>query len=446
MIGQTFGHGEDKNQAAQLVSHAILGAVLAYVNNGNPAEGGSAAVASEAAAIYLTNQYKDKKEYQNDKGEFIPNLLPEDVKTQIRDLTAAIGAVVGGTVGDSAFNAQIASVVGQNASENNIFGVKGNSQKNNEYFQKEFACKNDPQCLKKVITENALDAMKYVPQEISLSGNKYKVGDIISNPNDGSGLKYVVVNENGVLKGKILSVDDQVYYYVTHKQELVKSIEDISYFSPGANSVLGVYGAAAGQTLLSGIQLSTGQRVLSGIDGAGPIVGFIGAKLIGKVLYKTSKNIDGYTEVSINQTPLEAQRRLNLKDIGGNGQLKPAEAAIGAQLENVLGTMKKYEVESSGIKNKSPDWEITSGPNKGKTVDAMYTTDNLTQKEIDGLNKFYEKNMSSGKGKQNIQDHLQKADFVPVDFRVLTSYNQKIFLDYIKTLPKSQQAQFIIVR
>lgn len=45
------------------------------------------------------------------------------MKTQIRDLTAAIGAVAGGTVGDSAFNAQIAGVVGQNAIENNEFSI-----------------------------------------------------------------------------------------------------------------------------------------------------------------------------------------------------------------------------------------------------------------------------------------------------------------------------------
>ena len=123
VIGQQFGHGEDKNTAAQMVSHAILGATLAYVNGGNPAAGGSAAVASEAAATYFTNQYKDDARYQNEKGEFIPNLLPEDVKTQIRDLTTAIGAVAGGTVGASAFNAQIAGVVGQNAVENNGFSI-----------------------------------------------------------------------------------------------------------------------------------------------------------------------------------------------------------------------------------------------------------------------------------------------------------------------------------
>jgi len=35
-IGEKFGHGEDKNKAAQLASHAILGATLAYLNGGNP--------------------------------------------------------------------------------------------------------------------------------------------------------------------------------------------------------------------------------------------------------------------------------------------------------------------------------------------------------------------------------------------------------------------------
>ncbi|MEG0292625.1 MAG: hypothetical protein RR617_07825 [Anaerovoracaceae bacterium] len=80
LIGKTFGQEQDKNTTAQLVSHAILGAALAYVNGGDPTAGGSAAVASEASATYFTNQYKDDSRYQNEKGEFIPNLLPEGVK------------------------------------------------------------------------------------------------------------------------------------------------------------------------------------------------------------------------------------------------------------------------------------------------------------------------------------------------------------------------------
>jgi hypothetical protein len=43
----------------------------------------------------------------------------ENVKAQIRDLTAGIGAVIGGAAGDSSYNAQLAGVIGQNAVENN---------------------------------------------------------------------------------------------------------------------------------------------------------------------------------------------------------------------------------------------------------------------------------------------------------------------------------------
>ncbi|MCO6523357.1 MAG: hypothetical protein J6571_09270, partial [Snodgrassella sp.] len=158
------------------------------------------------------------------------------------------------------------------------------------------------------------------------------------------------------------------------------------------------------------------------------------------------KNSDGLNEVKINQTPPEGQNRLNTPDLGGSGKLKPAEAASAAQLEPVLGKMERYTPPHGATTGTSPDFVITSGPNKGKTVDAMYTTDKLSQKEIDGLNKFYDKNMSTGNGKIVIQDHLKKADFVPVDFRVLTPANQKIFIDYIKTLPKSQQNKIIIMR
>ena len=89
----------------------------------------------------------------------------------------------------------------------------------------------------------------------------------------------------------------------------------------------------------------------------------------------------------------------------------------------------------------------------GQKIDVMYTTKNLTQKEIDGLNRFYEKNMTISEfdgllppGKQQIIDHLDKADIVPVDFRVLNPMNQKIFIDFIKTLPIEQQNKILIIR
>lgn len=163
------------------------------------------------------------------------------------------------------------------------------------------------------------------------------------------------------------------------------------------------------------------------------------------------KNSDGIHEVKISSTPLEGHDRLNTPDLLGNGKYNPAEAAAAARLETALGKMDR--ITDSASSGKNADFIITSGPNAGKTVDLMYTTKNLSQKEIDGINKFYEKNMtmprSSGdipSGQDQILQHLNKADLVPVDFSVLTQKNQTIFIDFIKTLPKSQQDKIIIMR
>ena len=163
------------------------------------------------------------------------------------------------------------------------------------------------------------------------------------------------------------------------------------------------------------------------------------------------RNSDGVQEVSINVTPLEGQNRLNVLDVNGNGKLNPAEAAAAARLETVLGKMERPAVSNSNAK--SPDFIVVSGPNTGKTVDIMYATKNLSQKEIDGTNSFFEKNMTVPKkpgdlppGKEQILEHLNKADVVPVDFSVLTPKNQKIFIDYIRTLPEFQRDKIIIMR
>ena len=131
------------------------------------------------------------------------------------------------------------------------------------------------------------------------------------------------------------------------------------------------------------------------------------------------------------------------------GRQRAQEASVAARMESVLGPLERAP-DTGG---KTAGFIISSGPNAGSTVDFMYTTKNLSQKEIDGINKFYEKNMTVVRkdgelpnGKQQIIEHLGKADIVPVDFSVLTPSNQKIFMDYIKTLPKSQQEKLIIMR
>ncbi|WP_445117104.1 hypothetical protein [Acinetobacter sp. WZC-1] len=155
------------------------------------------------------------------------------------------------------------------------------------------------------------------------------------------------------------------------------------------------------------------------------------------------KNAEDVKEIKVTDTPLEGQARLNTKDVGGNGKLNPAEAATAAQLEKVLGKMERAPAGA--------DYDFITA--SGKKVDIIYSTKNLSQKEIDGLNKFYEKNMTQSivegslpPGKQQIIDHLNKADVVPVDFRVLDPHNQVIFNDFMKSLSSSQREKILIVR
>ena len=135
LIGQQFGHGENQNKAAQLLAHALLGAVTASINGGNAISGAAGATAAELAAQYLISQLpKDKyPEAINPlTGEIDPNRLPEDVKSTIRDLSSAVASVAGGVTGGSISNAQIAGVAGMNAIENNNLDILYEEEKKHE--------------------------------------------------------------------------------------------------------------------------------------------------------------------------------------------------------------------------------------------------------------------------------------------------------------------------
>ncbi|PIT08543.1 hypothetical protein BGI31_05445 [Snodgrassella communis] len=138
LIGKQFGHGDNQNQATQLVAHALLGAISASVNGGNAAAGAVGASAAELAAQYLIKQLpKDQYPEAIDPrtGEIDPNRLPESVKASIRDLSSAVATVSGGIAGGSLVNAQIAGVAGQNAAENNYLSDAQAAQEQKELKQ-----------------------------------------------------------------------------------------------------------------------------------------------------------------------------------------------------------------------------------------------------------------------------------------------------------------------
>ena len=150
-IGKRFGHGENKNEAAQAIGHFMLGAALAYANGADPLAGGSAAVAAERAAGYLAKQYDDgKTAIDPTTGKFNPNLLPEHIKEEIKAQTGAIASVVGAAGGslngsgstngnsNALFNAQVGGVLGQNAVGNNLlaFNLKSDPKAQKNFLSK----------------------------------------------------------------------------------------------------------------------------------------------------------------------------------------------------------------------------------------------------------------------------------------------------------------------
>jgi hypothetical protein len=117
LIGQQFDHTDDPNKAAQLLSHAVLGATLAYLNGGNAAAGAAAGAGSEAAAQYLTKELYPEAFDAN--GKFDRTKLTEAQANHIIGLGAGIGALVGGATGGSVFDGAVGGEIGRNAVENN---------------------------------------------------------------------------------------------------------------------------------------------------------------------------------------------------------------------------------------------------------------------------------------------------------------------------------------
>ncbi|WP_426336029.1 hemagglutinin repeat-containing protein [Pseudoduganella sp. R-31] len=116
-IGEYFKKDGNENQTLQNLSHAVLGAALAYANGGNAAGGALAGGGGELAAQVLTKElypqaFDENGVLQRD------NLTPEQANNVLA-LSSAIGALLSGTNGGSMLDAAIGGQVASNAVENN---------------------------------------------------------------------------------------------------------------------------------------------------------------------------------------------------------------------------------------------------------------------------------------------------------------------------------------
>ncbi|MGQ8707882.1 hemagglutinin repeat-containing protein [Serratia sp. TSA_198.1] len=429
------------NVAANAMAHAVWGAVAAKASGNSALAGAAGAASGELMARYIAGElYPDVK----------PENLTEDQKQTLSALGTLAAGLAGGLVGDGTGDAVAGAQSGKNAVENNYLSDAQKIQKDKELAEcGTLVCKAGTQAKWAAIDagqDGSFAAGMVAGVPVSLYETVEGIVKMGLSPVETYDALKQLFNSGDVLG----NVSDAV------KQSYIERIDkmEAEYQKAGASGSFNS-GIEGGKLLTDIASLAAGGAGLA--KGGVVLTEKVAAKVIGKVdkivLKDASllKNSDGIYEININATPIEGQKRLNTVDTMGNGKLNPAEAAAAARMETVLGSMERLPDSVAG--QKSADFVITSGPQAGKTVDLMYTTKNLSQKEIDGLNKFYEKNMTTspieGKipaGQQQILDHLGKADIVPVDFSVLTPGNQKVFLDFVKKLPESQQSKIIIMR
>ncbi|MFJ5408409.1 hypothetical protein [Pectobacterium punjabense] len=157
-----------------------------------------------------------------------------------------------------------------------------------------------------------------------------------------------------------------------------------------------------------------------------------------KLINKASDEIAGsvaHTGAAVN---LDEVNRLKFDPHAGKNKL--AEGSAATELRNTMGgKLERVEPDASGA-----DFVFSSGPNKGKTVDFMFTTAKGSEKEIEGMNKFFNNNWD--RNITQLRTHLDKADIVPLDFRSLNVENQHKLLNHINSLSQADKAKIVIMR
>lgn len=112
LIGKTFDPNKQSavpSEAMQMLSHALLGALLAEANGGSAGSGALAAGGGELAAKFLGDYYA-----KQNKGQLTP-----EQEQQVKALGQAVGALAGGIGGDGVMGAALGATIAKNAVENN---------------------------------------------------------------------------------------------------------------------------------------------------------------------------------------------------------------------------------------------------------------------------------------------------------------------------------------
>ncbi|MCO7485757.1 hemagglutinin repeat-containing protein [Stenotrophomonas maltophilia] len=121
-------HGSDPNATLQLLSHAVLGALLAEANGGNAGTGAVSAAGGELAAKVLTSTLTG--------GD--PSKLSPGQKEMVLALSQAVGALASGLSGQDLAGIALNAGIAKNSVENNWLS----RQEGRQYDEAKVGCKN----------------------------------------------------------------------------------------------------------------------------------------------------------------------------------------------------------------------------------------------------------------------------------------------------------------
>ena len=138
-------------------------------------------------------------------------------------------------------------------------------------------------------------------------------------------------------------------------------------------------------------------------------------------------------------------KRLAAKTSGGNN-ISAYEAEAAAAWQQATGD--RLEVfDLIGTDGEKPADYLISDPNLPKEkwlrLDFMYVTEPF---KLEKMNHYFQKTEEIWSGQmKTIQEHLQKADIVPLDFSALNMTNRHRVLQYVLSLPEVQRNKIRIL-
>ncbi|ELD1533558.1 hemagglutinin repeat-containing protein, partial [Escherichia coli] len=117
-VAQLIKQATGDNREANLMAHAVWGALAAQLGGNNAASGAAGAFSGELAARYIIDNYYGGR----------TDNLSEQERQQISMLATIASGIAGGLVGNSTSAAGMGAMAGKNAVENNLLGGSEDAQ------------------------------------------------------------------------------------------------------------------------------------------------------------------------------------------------------------------------------------------------------------------------------------------------------------------------------